>query len=144
MKIIKMASIIVLAGVSFCLGSILTSHGQSAQQELQRPSDSIEDQRLSDIPTKSGIGVIGGMGFVVYKVEEGSPAERMGLQKGDVITRWNGKDVISARDFLLMCQLEPGQPIKIDYLRANFATGKHESYQAKDVMAASKLSQTQK
>ena len=141
MKVTKIVSMLVLAGVSFFLGSFFTSRGYYAQQELQRPNDPIEDQRLADIPTNSGIGVIGGMAFVVYKIEQGSPAERMGLQKGDIITRWNGKDIISIRDFLLMCQLEPDQPIKLDYIRANFQTGKHESYTAKGVTASSKSSQ---
>lgn len=144
MKVTRIISMLALAGISFLLGTILPSRGQSAQQELQRPSDPIENQHLADIPTKSGIGVIGGMGFVVYKIDQGSPAERMGLQKGDVITAWNGKEVISARDFLLMCQLEPGQPIEVDYIRANFAAGKHESYKAKDVLARSRLSQDSK
>lgn len=141
MKAIRIISMLALAGVSFLLGTLLPGHGQSAPQELQRPSDPIENQHLADIPTKSGIGVIGG---VVYKIDQGSPAERMGLQKGDVITAWNGKEVISARDFLLMCQLEPGQPIEVDYIRANFAAGKHESYKARDVLVRSSLSQDSK
>lgn len=144
MKFIKIVSMIVLAAVSFFLGSLFTSRGYSAQQEnpypYQRPSDPIENQHTEDIPNNSGIGVIGVMSFVVCKIEEGSSAEKMGLQKGDIITRWNGKDISSARDFLLMCQLEPGQPIKLDYIRANFQTGQHESYTAKGFTEGKKSS----
>lgn len=146
MKVIKIVSIVVLAAVSFFLGSVFTSRGYSAQQQenpypYQRPSDSIEDMHLGDIPDNSGIGVIGIMSFVVCKIEEGSPAEKMGLQKGDIITRWNGKDILSTRDFLLMGQLEPGQPIKLDGIRANFQTGQHENFTAKGVTAKNKSSQ---
>ncbi|MFL6274419.1 MAG: PDZ domain-containing protein [Blastocatellia bacterium] len=144
MKAIRVVAILALAGVSFFLGSILTSRGHSAQHELQRPYERLEDQHNGDIPNRSGLGVVGGIGFVVYKVEPGSPAERMGLQKGDVITGWNGKEVISAHDFLLMNQLEPGQPIEVDYIRADFAAGKQERYHARDVMAPSRLSRESK
>jgi S1-C subfamily serine protease len=148
MKFTKIVSMLVLAAVSFFFGSLFTSRGYSAQQEnpypYQRPNDPIENQHLENIPNNSGIGVIGYMGFVVCKVEEGSSAERMGLQRGDVITRWNGQDIMSLRDFMLMGQLAPGQPMKLDYIRANFQTGKHESYTAKDVTDGRKSSQTPK
>ena len=145
MKVTKIVSMLVLAAVSFSLGSLFTSRGYSAQQEnpypYQRPSEPLEDQHLENIPDNSGIGVIGIMSFAVCKVEEGTPAEKMGLQKGDIITRWNGQDIVSIRDFLLMGQLAPGQPIKLDYIRANFQTGQHESYTAKGVTAKNKSSQ---
>jgi S1-C subfamily serine protease len=144
MKFTKIVSMLVLAAVSFFLGSLFTSRGYSAQQEkpypYQRPSDPLENQHLENIPNNSGIGVIGYLGFVVCRIEEGSTAERMGLQRGDIITRWNGQDIMSLRDFALMDQLEPGQPIKLDCIRANFQTGKHEDYTAKDVTDGKKSS----
>ncbi|MGA9768945.1 MAG: PDZ domain-containing protein [Blastocatellia bacterium] len=146
MKVTKIVSMLVLAAVSFSLGSLFTSRGYSAQQQenpypYQRPSESLEDQHTENIPSNSGMAIVGYLGFVVCRVEKGTSAEKMGLQKGDVITRWNGKDIISIRDFLLMGQLEPGQPIKFDGIRANFQTGQHENFTAKGVTDAIKSSQ---
>ena len=138
MKFTKIVSMFVLAAVSFFLGSLFTSRGYSAQQQenpypYQRPSDPIEDMHLEDISNNSGMAIVGYLGFVVCKVEKGTSAEKMGLQRGDIITRWNGRDIMSIRDFSLMSQLEPGQPIKFDCIRANFQTGQHESFTAKGV-----------
>ncbi|HKS41956.1 MAG TPA: PDZ domain-containing protein [Blastocatellia bacterium] len=137
MKFTKIVSMFVLAAVSFFLGSLFTSRGYSAQQEnpypYQRPSEPLEDQHLENIPNNSGMGIVGYLGFVVCRVEKGTSAEKMGLQRGDIISRWNGQDIISIRDFSLMSQLEPGQPIKFDGIRANFQTGQHESFTAKGV-----------
>lgn len=137
MKFTKIVSIVVLAAVSFFLGSLFTSRGYSAQQEkpypYQRPNDPIENQHTENIPNNSGMAIVGYLGFVVCRVEKGSSAEEMGLQRGDIITRWNGQDIISLRDFALMSQLEPGQPIKFDGIRANFQKGEHENFTAKGV-----------
>ena len=35
----------------------------------------------------------------------------------------------------MMGQLEPGQPIEIEFARANSATGKHEAFKGKTLLA---------
>ncbi len=100
--------VVLMAGLSFALGSLFGTRGGSAQvqqqrseEQVQRPGDSIEQQVIMS-PAKSGLGVIGNMAFVVRRVEPDSPAERLGLQRGDLITEWNGKQIISIRDFLMI------------------------------------------
>ncbi|RWQ60077.1 MAG: Do family serine endopeptidase [Mesorhizobium sp.] len=44
---------------------------------------------------------IPGKGALVASVEPGSPAEQAGIQAGDVITRFNGKDIQSVHDLTL-------------------------------------------
>ncbi|RWO13729.1 MAG: Do family serine endopeptidase [Mesorhizobium sp.] len=44
---------------------------------------------------------IPGEGALVASVEPGSPAEQAGIQAGDVITRFNGKDIQSVHDLTL-------------------------------------------
>lgn len=94
----------VMIGASFLMGCLLSGRSSSAQNQLrrqegqlQRPGDSIEQQVLLPHP-KSNLGVVGNMAFVVHKVEPGTPAEQIGLRQGDLITEWNGKQIISIRE----------------------------------------------
>jgi Do/DeqQ family serine protease len=50
-----------------------------------------------DVASKLGINV--GKGVVVVQVQPGSAAERAGLKKGDVITAFNGGEVVDANTF---------------------------------------------
>ena len=57
-------------------------------------------------------------GVVVDNVEPGSPAQRAGLQRGDVITAINSKPVVSGDTLLsIVSETEPGTKLKVDYLR---------------------------
>jgi S1-C subfamily serine protease len=146
--------IVVMAGISFLMGSLLASRGSSAQDQLPRlvqdqtprsedqlprPGDSMEQQVLSLPPPRSSLGVVGNMAFVVHKVEQGGPAEQLGLQKGDLITEWNGKQIISIKDFLMMQDLEPGQAVEIEFVRPNFTTGKYQTFKGQTQLAPSKF-----
>ena len=59
-------------------------------------------------------------GAYVYSVEKGSAAEKAGLQKGDVITKFDGLS-IDSRDTLLkkIQYYAPGEKVKIAYERAS-------------------------
>lgn len=59
-------------------------------------------------------------GAYVYSVEKGSAAEKAGLQKGDVITKFDGLS-IDSRDTLLkkIQYYAPGEKVKIAYKRAS-------------------------
>lgn len=57
-------------------------------------------------------------GVLVAQVEPDSPASRAGLQSGDVILRYNGKDVHSAQDLsLAVAGTAVGSPAKVEALR---------------------------
>jgi serine protease Do len=61
-------------------------------------------------------------GIVINSVESGSPAERAGLQRGDVIVGVNGKRVNSGDDLVGIVSETPiGNKIQLEYLR----NGKH-------------------
>jgi serine protease Do len=47
------------------------------------------------------LGTPGSNGALVASVEPGGPAEKAGIQSGDVITRFNGKDIQNAHDLTL-------------------------------------------
>lgn len=59
------------------------------------------------------------IGLIIRQVEQGGPADRAGIQQGDVIVAFNGhkiKDTISFRKYLYHT-LNPGQKVKLTIYR---------------------------
>lgn len=60
----------------------------------------------------------GATGVLVGGVVHNGPAEQAGLQAGDVITRFDGKDVRDSRRFKLsVAEAKPGQTVPVEVLR---------------------------
>jgi serine protease Do len=60
----------------------------------------------------------GASGVLVGGVAPNGPAEKAGLQVGDVITRFDGKDVRDARQLKLsVAEVKPGQTVPVEVLR---------------------------
>ena len=53
------------------------------------------------------IGIAGVDKPDVYKVEKGSPADEVGMQKGEIITKVNGKSITISREFATYFQFSP-------------------------------------
>ena len=69
-------------------------------------------------PARSTIGITGSIGFVVNEVFPGTPADRAGLQPGDVIHSVEGVQFGSLADFLMSySQVEPGTKVLFTVLR---------------------------
>ncbi len=67
-------------------------------------------------------------GALVANVEKGSPAEKAGLQSGDVIRAIDGKPVLASGDLPAVIALaQPGQEVKLDVVRS----GKKQEVSAK-------------
>lgn len=65
-----------------------------------------------------GIHVSGkGYGLEVVKVDEGTPAEHAGVQKGDVVVRIAGAPVFELADMWLLESALPGGDVGIEYFR---------------------------
>ena len=57
-------------------------------------------------------------GALVGSVENGSPAAKAGLQPGDVIVRYNGKEITSSNELpVLVSNTAPGSVAKLDVVR---------------------------
>ncbi len=68
-----------------------------------------EEKKISQIPTR---------GILVIEVILGSPADKAGLKKEDIISQFNGQDVKSAESFLEMIRkTEPGSLMEIKIKR---------------------------
>ena len=60
----------------------------------------------------------GATGVLVGGVAPNGPAEKAGLQVGDVITRFDGKEVRDARQLMLsVAEAKPGQTVPVEVLR---------------------------
>ena len=69
---------------------------------------------------RTQLGVPVEKGAAVQSVVEGSPAENAGLQLGDVITKFDGKDVESASDLVSRVrQSNPGDKVTLTFYRGD-------------------------
>ena len=67
--------------------------------------------------TQAGTGAAG-RGALVANVQPDSPAQRAGLQAGDLITRVNTDPITSPRDLAIrIAAVQPGQTAQLDFLR---------------------------
>jgi serine protease Do len=91
--------------------------------EIKRPMIGITTAAINQVPPQYRMnfplpeGVKGGM--VIAEVQEGSPAAKAGLQKFDVITKINGKEVTSILELrkLLYSEASIGDKVEIEYYR---------------------------
>ena len=61
-------------------------------------------------------------GILITHIVEGSGAEAAGLNKGDVITRFNSQTIASHEDLKIAMQdLEVGEKVRVEYLRGSKA-----------------------
>lgn len=59
-------------------------------------------------------------GVLVARVLKDSPAEKAGLQEGDVILKFNGKEVSGVENFRLMvAQTQPGEVVTLEVVKEN-------------------------
>lgn len=69
-------------------------------------------------PLRAHFGVPEGSGVLVSNVADDSPAARAGVQVGDIVTRFNGKDVKSSRRLSSMVRrAEDGDPADLEIWR---------------------------
>ncbi len=69
-------------------------------------------------PLRAHFGVPEGSGVLISNVVDGSPAARAGLEVGDIVTRFDGRDVTSSRKLTLMVRkAEAGAPADLEVWR---------------------------
>ena len=76
---------------------------------------------LFGVDAKYQSNIIGAKGVYVYDIQSGSPLDLVGLKKGDIITRFDGKeidDMLTLRKIMYSKNL--GDKVKINYLSDNF------------------------
>lgn len=85
--------------------------------EVRRGRLGVQAQDLTEELAKA-FNIASTNGAVVTQIEQGSPAQKAGLQVGDVITRANGKIVHSSRDMHnLVGLMRIGQAIELEIIR---------------------------
>jgi serine protease Do len=90
----------------------LVQHGKVTRGRL-----GVSIQEVTSALAES-FGLKGPQGALVSSVEKGSPAERAGLEPGDVIVRFNGREVTRSADLpLLVADSHPGARTEIEVIR---------------------------
>ena len=58
-------------------------------------------------------------GAVVASVDEGSPAQKVGIQRGDIITKFNGKDITEYTQYeTALKDLYPNDQVEVEFYRS--------------------------
>jgi serine protease Do/serine protease DegQ len=85
--------------------------------EVRRGRLGAQGQDLTE-QLAQAFGIERGSGFIVTQIETGSPADRAGIQVGDVIVAANGKPIRSARDMHNLVGLQRlGETIELKLFR---------------------------
>ncbi|MBI5777943.1 MAG: PDZ domain-containing protein [Planctomycetes bacterium] len=102
----------------------ILSDGISSYQQEKECCEEIENAigiQLSLVKSYALRSIVSGKnahGFFISRVKEGSPAERAGLQKGDVVNDWNKEPIKSAQQLAgLIRAAKKGDKIIIKYHR---------------------------
>jgi S1-C subfamily serine protease len=138
----QILSLLLVAGLSFHLGSITTTPAgaQTAQAQKRDAQGRFVPVPQGPFPARhSSFGVVGNIVFRVSDISPDSPAEQLGLQKGDVITAIDGKQFYSINDYIeLLAEKMPGEKVDVEYLRLNGATCRREHKTGQTTMAPPK------
>lgn len=90
----------------------LVSNGKVVRGYLGISMQPINDELAEQFSLKNKEGVL------VAEIVQGSPAAKSGLEAGDVITKFQGKEVKDARTFrFAVANLAPGTEVNLDVLR---------------------------
>jgi serine protease Do len=90
----------------------LIQHGKIVRGFLGIVPQEITPDMVSDLGLKNTEGV------VVTNVQSGSPADKGGLQDGDVITKFNGQKITDVPSFrLLVAEVKPGTDAEVVIVR---------------------------
>lgn len=107
--------------------SIIYSEGESLRLEVERPGAgllefSIRPEKNPQMENLRTIGIgPAQLEVAIARVVPGSPAERVGMAAGDVITTIAGTKVWSDSHAVQLISAQQGRPVQIDVLRAGQA-----------------------
>ena len=111
MKLKLALSLAVVAATAFSIGTKVNSQPPDAE------------------PRKASIGLVGYPIFFVDKARPGSPAEKAGLKRGDLVRSINKRTIESPEDLKAsMENVKPGQSVEVEYMRFKAEDEKYYVY----------------
>ena len=104
-----------------------------AGEEIQRGYLGVQIQPVTE-DMASSLGIARNRGEMIQGVQAGQPAERAGLEAGDIVLKVNGQDVTPDQSLsYLVANIKPGQTIPLEVIRdgerrkLNITVGKRPS-----------------
>jgi regulator of sigma E protease len=100
--------------------------GRALEVTVERDHKSIQTTVTPVLDDRSGVGTVGWAPKAEVQVGElspGMPAEKAGLQKGDLLLSANGQPIQSMYTFQEIIQASQGKPVELDFER----NGRHQS-----------------
>jgi S1-C subfamily serine protease len=134
-SVVVLAAIAIVAGLKAFSMKAAPPQQEAARQQEQIQTQSKEPDVLDEIMAeqfgepRSMIGIMGIPGFVIGDVVPGSPADRAGLKRGDILTTVDGEQVNSIKEVLKISRREPGQSVQIVFLRRNPSKNEDDRYE---------------
>ncbi|HVV45158.1 MAG TPA: RIP metalloprotease RseP [Bryobacteraceae bacterium] len=104
----------------------IASVGNPMDVTVERGKKTFETTVTPVLDDKTGVGDAGWEGqntIMVGEVTPGMPADRAGLQKGDVLVRVNGIAIHSGYTLPDIIRRSDGKPVIVEYWRAGFPAG---------------------
>lgn len=119
-----MILLLSVVGLSFYLGMVVNekSAARTIQDEKKRdPQGRFFPTPPFNLPKqKASFGMTGSIAFRVNNVFSGSPAQQLGLQRGDFIVEIDGKQFFSIGDLMeMLAEKNPGDEVDVAYIRFN-------------------------
>lgn len=132
--------LLLVVWLSFHSGTLMTeqSNAQLPQEEKKRdPQGRFFPVPPFNLPKpKASFGMTGSVAFRVNNVSPGSPAQQLGLQRGDFIVELDGKQFYSSNDFMeMLAEKNVGEEVEATYIRFNAENGQREYKKGKARMA---------
>jgi S1-C subfamily serine protease len=122
----------LLAGVmvlSF-LVAFAVSRSKTSAASYPDAKTATNAQPGQDPQPKAQLGVVGKPGFIITKVVPGTTAEQIGLRRGDVILRIDGRGISSGQDISQLIYRQAGEQVKVHFMRYDASTEQFSSFEA--------------
>lgn len=111
-------------GIGFAIPAALAKPVIEQLKQFGRTHRGWLGVKIQDVSEEiaDSVGLTKAAGALILEVAKGGPADKAGLQSGDIITQFNGKDIIEMRHLpRIVAETKIGSKVNVTYWRKNAA-----------------------